>query len=123
MGAGLNNMTINVHDLVGPYAVAAEDGRRLHDEILKSMKAEGVRINVVFDGVAIIATPFLNVAVGGLLEQMTPEELRERINFAHLPPVGESALKKVIENAKRFYHEPARKEALERILWDLPDEG
>ena len=115
-------MTIKVHNLVGAFAVAAEDGRRLHEEILKNMKEEGVRINVLFDDVRVIATPFLNSAVGGLLEQMTPGELRDRINFAHLPPVGELALKKVIENAKRFYHEPDRREALDKILWDRPED-
>jgi hypothetical protein len=115
-------MTIMVHSLVGAYAVAAEDGKRLHEEIHRIMKAEGGRINVYFDEVKVIATPFLNTAVGGLLEVMTPEELSDRINFSHLPKVGETVLRKVIENAKRFYHDPARREALDRVLWEQPDE-
>ena len=111
-------MVIKVFALSGEFAVATEDGTRLYDE-MNSLLAGTENIELDFNGVRVIATPFFNAAIGRLLKDVSPEELRKRISFNNLSPVGHQVLVKVVANAKQYYHgDPAAREALDRILID-----
>jgi hypothetical protein len=115
-------MTIPVFELIGQFAVAAEDGQRVYERITATLPSQSV-IELDFAGVRVVATPFFNVAIGRLLKDVSPEELHKRIFFKNLSSVGQQALTKVIENAKQYYHgDPAARAALDKILIDHTEE-
>jgi hypothetical protein len=113
-------MTITVFTIIGEFAVAAEDGQRLYEKIVELLP-RGEHIDLDFARVRVLATPFFNAAIGRLLTEMSPEDLRRQVSFQHLPAVGQGVLSTVIENAK-YHSDPAAREALDKILIDLIEE-
>jgi hypothetical protein len=86
---------------------------------MTSLLATTESIELEFNKVRVIATPFFNAAIGRLLKDVSPEELQKRISFKNLSPIGQKVLTNVVENAKQYYHgDPAAREALDRILID-----
>lgn len=114
-------MTINVFSIVGEFAVAADDGQRMYDEMTDKLGSADL-LELDFTGVRVIATPFFNVAIGRLLKDLEPEELKRRVVFKNLVLVGHDVLAKVIENSKQYYHNPAARKALDSILADHADD-
>ena len=114
--------TILVVDITGQFAVAGDDGQRLYDRMYEILgTAQNVQVD--FYGVRVIATPFFNAAVGRLLKDVSPDELRNRISFKNLSLAAERTLAKVIENAKQYYHDPEARAALDKILIEHGDES
>jgi STAS-like domain of unknown function (DUF4325) len=115
-------MTITIFDLIGEFAVAAEDGQRVYEQITAALPSQAA-IELDFSRVRVVATPFFNAAIGRLLKDVSPEDLHKRIFFKNLSTVGHQVLTKVIENAKQYYHgDPAAREALDKILIDHTEE-
>ena len=115
-------MTIKVFEIIGEFAVAAEDGQRLYDRIMSILASQN-SIELDFSGVRVVATPFFNAAIGRLLKDVSPENLHARVSFSNLSPVGQQVLAKVVENAKQYYHgDPAARAALDKILVDQTEE-
>lgn len=114
--------TIRVVDITGPFALAGDDGQRLYDRMYAILGA-AQNAQVDFYGVRVIATPFFNAAVGRLLKDVSPDELRNRILFKNLSLAAERTLALVIENAKQYYHDPGAREALDKILIEHGDES
>jgi hypothetical protein len=115
-------MTITVFEIVGEFAVAADDGQKLY-ELITDLLSGHEHIDLEFNRVRVVATPFFNAAIGRLLKHVSPEDLYKRVSFKHLSSVGQQVLAKVVENAKQYYHgDPAAREALDKILIDHTEE-
>lgn len=97
-------LKLGITEVVGSsICVSIEDGTRLHDAILAAFQ-RGNPVALSFAGVGRLTTAFLNAAVGQLYNEFDEAEVRERL----LPPVGASPeqlslLKRVVDNAKRFF--------------------
>jgi hypothetical protein len=111
-------MTIRVFDLVGELCMTHEDGEIVHKALLEAFR-RGENVELDFDKTRIFVTAFFNASVGQLLEKSTKEELLSRLTFINLPPAAVDALRHSLQNAEEYYHDPAFREALDKILGDL----
>ena len=95
-------MRINVRDETGPNCLTMDDGERIYGLVHPCLRA-GDSVELDFEGVQLVASPFFNAAVGQLLRDMTAAELRRRVRFTDLSPAGQHVLGRVIENSAQFY--------------------
>lgn len=112
-------MTIEVFEITGEYAIASDTGQKLYDRIYPLLqKEEDVTIN--FAGVTVFASAFFNFAIGQLLKDLTPEALNRLLKIEHLSDNGKPILKRVIDNAKRYYTDPQYQAAVDDALEQIP---
>jgi hypothetical protein len=108
-------MQLNVISFTGENCITVEDGEQLyqkiHPEILK-----GNRVDIDFSGVKIFASPFFNAAIGQLLMDLQPEQLHAKLHFIGLSQHGDHVLRRVIENAKKYYTNPHFRESVEKVI-------
>ncbi|ELV8728280.1 STAS-like domain-containing protein [Vibrio fluvialis] len=95
-------MKIDVGEVVGKTAVSREGGLKLKATLDDAMK-DGVKIELDFKTVQVYASPFFNTAIAPYLGIMKFEELRGKISFENLSPIGKRLLNQVIHNAIEFY--------------------
>jgi hypothetical protein len=95
-------MKLDVSQIVGKTAVSREGGLKLKDAIEGALVANK-RICLDFAQIQVYASPFFNTSVAPYLGKMTFQELKERVSFENLSPVGKSLLNQVIHNAIDFY--------------------
>ncbi|RIJ65154.1 DUF4325 domain-containing protein [Brevundimonas sp. LPMIX5] len=100
---------VSITEIVGSsICVSIDDGNRLHEQIIEHIhKHRPVALS--FYGVNRLTTAFLNAAVGQLYNEFTEDEVRARL----APPQDASPeqlalLKRVVDNAKRFFQERQR---------------
>jgi hypothetical protein len=108
-------MTLAVHSLVGPVCMTLQDGERVFEKIHPELKA-GRAVELDFAGVGVSASPFFNAAIGRLLQDIKPEALNNLLRISNLNDVGMTVLRRVIENSKEYYSNPALRDALDEIL-------
>lgn len=113
-------MRINIGERFGRFCVAASDGEELYEQLMPLLtSAQEIRLD--FEGVTGFASPFFNAAIGKLLKDFRPEQLRGLLHFEHLAPAGEDVIRRVIENARTFYADTKALEALDVSLTTLAD--
>ncbi|MEK9135742.1 MAG: STAS-like domain-containing protein [Bacteroidota bacterium] len=108
-------MIVNVQSVVGPICVTLDDGEEVHRRILPQL-LNGNRVHLDFLGVQIVAAPFLNAAVGRLLKEIRPERFNRLLNVSNLDNVGQSVLKRVIENSMEYYSNTTLRVAVDEVL-------
>jgi hypothetical protein len=114
-------MKIDVKDLVGENCITMDEGLLLNEAISQAL-SKRAKVDVDFEGVSVLATPFLNAAVGRLLKDWKAEELNELLNFKHVSPPSMDILRRVIENAKAYYSNPGSAKKIDEILARYSDE-
>lgn len=98
-----DNMLVSVNEICGAICVQPKLGESLRSKILSALKSNE-SLEVSFEGVGMLTTSFLNVAVGSLYGNDTLNQTTvDSINWSGLDESDTSLLKLVIENAKRFY--------------------
>ena len=108
-------MKINIFMTLGAYCITLEDGQKVYDVIHPQLKAhENVELD--FEGVEIVASPFLNAAIGQLLRDLTPDELNTYLKFLNLSSYVRPTLRHVIENAKTYYTNAVYQRAVDTAL-------
>ena len=109
-------MQLNIRSYIGENCITVEDGERLyqkiHTEIIK-----GNRVDVDFSGVKIFASPFFNAAIGQLLMDLQPEQLKLLLHFTGLSSHGDHVLRRVIENARKYYTTPHFRDSVETVSY------
>jgi hypothetical protein len=108
-------------DLVGPNCITLEDGEQVHRRIHPELLA-GHRVELDFADVEVFASPFLNAAIGRLLQDIKREDLNRLLVIRHMSPSGMQVLKRVIENAKAYYTDPDLRRAVDAILTEQAGE-
>lgn len=102
---------LRITEVVGSsICVSIDDGNRLHDAIIAAFKGSQ-SVALSFSGVNRLTTAFLNASVGQLYNEFSEAEVRGRL----APPTDASQeqlalLKRVVDNAKRFFQERQRVE-------------
>jgi hypothetical protein len=79
----------------------------LHQKPLTSrfFKA-GNAVELDFENVTVLASPFLNAAIGRLLKDIKPSNLNRLLKITNLVPTGLAVLRRVIENSKDIIPTP-----------------
>jgi hypothetical protein len=108
-------MNCLVQETVGEDAITVDDGQTIHERIKPELLA-GHEVELDFAGVDVFASPFFNAAVGQLLKDLKAEDLNRLLRVRNLNPVGNDLLRRVIENAKRYYASPDYRAAQAKVL-------
>ncbi len=108
-------MPTPIFNTIGAYCITMEDGQKIYDLIHPQLKAHE-KVDLDFDSVEIVASPFLNAAIGQLLRDLSSDELNTYLKFSNLSPFVRPTLKHVIENAKTYYTNPAYQRAVDSVL-------
>ncbi|MDZ4768219.1 MAG: STAS-like domain-containing protein [Chloroflexota bacterium] len=113
----MESVNIEIHKLVGEFAITLDDGEKIYAIIHPAMQ-KGQPVNLDFSGVRIFGSPFMNAAIGHLLQDFQSEELNRLllIDRDKITPVGLSILRRVIENAKAYYADPLVRDAVEQAI-------
>ncbi len=115
-------MQVIVRELVGGIAITLEDGQKVYDLIHPALVTDQ-DVDLDFAGVTIIASPFFNAAIGQLLQDIQPDALNRLLHFFNLTPAGAYTLRRVIENAKRYYADAHVREAVDHALEEYREEA
>lgn len=97
METGNEPLTVRVADLIGDGG--AEEGRRLHD-LIRPALAAGREVELDFAGVAAVTEPFLEAAVGRLLEDVPFDDLLHRLIVSNMTVRDVQGLRYVLERAR-----------------------
>lgn len=85
-----------------PLGISAEDGQKVFDLINKNI-AEGKIVTLSFKNITMLISLFLNVAIGQLYGCLKEEKIRAQLKVEGLSADDLELLKRVIENAKKYY--------------------
>jgi hypothetical protein len=110
-------MNLNIQQIVGPVCMTFDDGAKVHD-VYRAAFDRGETVELDFAGTRVFVSQFFNAAVGQLAKDHSLDEIRRRLKFVNLPPAANAPLRRSVENAERYYHDPKYREALDRILAD-----
>ena len=104
-------ITIKVADLIGsPLCISAEDGQKVFDKV-EALFKEGRKVIISFDRVSMLISLFLNVAIGQLYGSFGEDEIRAKLQVEGLSGDDMELLKRVVDNAKRYYANPQQYDA------------
>jgi len=102
----MNNkeVRINVYELIGySAAILLSDGEILHKQIKKVLDKENTILILDFNNISIIASEFLNIAIGQLYGEYEHSILAKRLTIDNLADEDLETLKRVIDNAKNYF--------------------
>lgn len=114
-------MKIVLKELFGEDAITNEDGQKVYEKIHPELLA-GRQVELDFSGVKVVASLFLNPAIGQLLKDIPSEKLNELLKITSFPVSGNEALKKVIDNSKAYYSNPQYRKAINDVLKEHGEE-
>lgn len=110
-------MKIDVHKIIGENCITLEDGQKIFDLIHPELTV-GNAVELDFENVTVLASPFLNAAIGRLLKDIKPSNLNRLLKITNLVPTGLAVLRRVIENSKEYYSNPNVRKAVDEILFE-----
>lgn len=110
-------MGYKIYDIVGEYAITADGGQKLYDQIHPCLVA-GEPVELDFTGVKVFASPFVNFAFGQLLKDIPAEKLNQLVEFTSLSADGWNVLERVIANAKHYYSDEKFRNAVDAVIAD-----
>lgn len=96
--------------------ITPDEGKPLYEIIAKNL-AGGNHVKLDFDGVSLLTTAFLNVAIGTLYKDYSSEQLNSMLDIVNIDNDMAARIKKVTTNAKAFYENQERfNEIVEEVL-------
>ena len=94
---------IRVFDVVGtPLCVSSADGQLVYDKLAPLLR-EGRKVAISFAQVETIISAFLNTAIGQIYGELSEDRVRELLSVRDMLPEDVALLKRVIDNAKRYF--------------------
>lgn len=106
---------IPLKEQIGEYCITVDDGQRIYEQIHPLLSA-GEPVQLDFAGVRIVAPPFLNTAIGQLLRDFDIKMLRTYLSFENPSDLTKSLLERVIEQAARYFTDPAYRAAVDHVM-------
>jgi hypothetical protein len=110
-----------IRDLVGENCITLDDGQTIYDLIHPRLQA-GHSVELDFEGVKIVVSPFLNAAIGQLLRDLSPDDLNAHLKITNLSVLARPVLQRVIANAKEYYSDPAVRKAVDEVMGEIAAE-
>ena len=99
-------VVIRVFDFTGgPFAVSAEDGQRVRDQIAPLLRG-GKPVALSFSGIDTIIAAFLSSAVGQLYGEFPEDHIQSLLDCRDIQTGDRALLDRVIRNAKAYYANP-----------------
>ena len=116
------NMRISLYEVVGgPFCVASDDGQKIYDRIAAALEADrGVALS--FHNVTALTWAFLNAAIGQLYGTFSEDQIRSLLKVEDVEPDDLSLVKRVVNNAKRYFKDPQRFEQVYREVMGEDDD-
>ncbi|WP_375473103.1 STAS-like domain-containing protein [uncultured Nostoc sp.] len=111
-------MVYKIYDIVEEYAITADGGQKLYDQIHPLLLA-GEPVELDFTGVKVFASPFVNFAFGQLLKDIPAEKLNQLVEFTSLNADGWDVLEHVMANAKRYYSDEKYRTAVDTVITNI----
>ncbi|MEH2068843.1 MAG: STAS-like domain-containing protein [Nostoc sp.] len=111
-------MVYKIYDIVGEYAITADGGQKLYDQIHPLLLA-GEPVELDFTGVKVFASPFVNFAFGQLLKDIPADKLNQLVEFTSLNADGYDVLEHVMANAKRYYSDEKYRTAVDTAIANI----
>jgi len=96
---------IPVKQFIGrSLCILLSDAQRLYDRVLGCLN-DGRPVNLCFDGIEVVISAFLNIAIGQLYgqEKLTYERVDALLKWSGLDDYDDELVQAVIENAKLYY--------------------
>jgi hypothetical protein len=118
-------VTINVRDFTGcPFAVATEDGNRLHDRIAPLLAAD-TPVALSFAGIDVLSGAFLVASIGPFCADYSEADLDRLLTVRDIAANDRETVKRNLVNARRYYANPAAYDAAwaEEMGWPSPDKS
>ncbi|MEH2119939.1 STAS-like domain-containing protein [Nostoc sp.] len=111
-------MVYKIYDIVGEYAITADGGQKLYDQIHPLLLA-GESVELDFTRVKVFASPFVNFAFGQLLKDIPADKLNQLVEFTSLNADGYDVLEHVMANAKRYYSDEKYRTAVDTVITNI----
>jgi glutaredoxin-related protein len=108
-------MRYNVRDQIGINAITIDDGQIIYDIVYSALMNQE-QIELDFEGVEIVASPFLNVAIGKLMRDFTPDQLNTYLKFKNVSSITLPILRRVIETSRKYYTEEKYRLAVNSVV-------
>lgn len=108
-------MRYSIKENIGANGITLQDGQKVYDTIYPELQRKQPVI-LDFADVRIVASPFLNAAIGQLLRDLSPEDLNQYLKFENLPALTRPVLKRVIDNAKEYYNSEQVRQAVDEAI-------
>ena len=106
---------IRIKSEISERCITVDDGEKLYHQIhLKLIKGDSVILD--FSGVRLFASPFFNTAIGPLLKDYTNVQLNHFLKIENLSLNGSHILRRVIENAQKYYSDSRYKNAVDKVI-------
>lgn len=99
----MTQINLQVAEIINSsLGISAEDGQKVFDRISQYI-SEGETVTLSFEHVTMLISLFLNVAIGQLYGSFSEEKIQKNLKVEGLSPDDLELLKRVIENAKKYY--------------------
>ena len=108
-------MRLSIKNLIGSRCIIKEDGQMIYDHIHNSLLS-GEPVILDFEGVNQFASPFFNFAIGQLLKDVGEPDIWTLLQIDNLNKAGNLVVKKVIENAAKYYGDKDYSKIVDDIL-------
>jgi len=105
-------ISISVFNIINQNAaITTEDGILVFNAIKKALE-NGQKVNIDFQNIKTIITPFLNAAIGQLYGQFSKEAIESSLTYTGLSEDDKKLLKLVEERAISYFKNKANVEAI-----------
>ena len=91
----------------GPLCVASSDGQKIYDRLAAALKADR-HVVISFNKVTTLTAAFLNAAIGQLYGTFSEEKIRSLLKVGNVESDDLALLKRVVDNAKRYFKDPQK---------------
>lgn len=108
-------MKYDIFNLIGMNCITADDGQKIYDLIYPYLR-QNEDVEIDFVNVRIVASPFLNAAIGQLMKDIEPDKLNQHLKITNLSVTAKPVLKRVIENARSYYNDPLFRDAVDAAI-------
>lgn len=117
----VNRLEVEIADIVGEFCITPDDGQQVYEKIHPALH-EGRAVLLNFGGVRVLASPFLNMAVGQLLQDVPYDDVNRCLQTKGLTHHDDTLLRRVVENARDYYSDPVARRALDRAIANAAEE-
>lgn len=102
------DIKIGIFEVVGSaLCVASGDGQKVYEQINTALKADR-NVVISFRNVTTLTSAFLNAAIGQLYGEFEEGKIRSRLKVEDAEKDDLILLKRVVDNAKRYFKDPQK---------------
>lgn len=111
-------MVIKVYDIIGEYGIAASDAQKLYDIIYPKLLVDK-NVTLDFTGVKVCTALFINLALGRIFQDITPEKFYHFVEFTGLSQNIQKLLAHVLKKAEHYYCDEEYRNAVDAAMSEI----